>query len=158
MMNEIKFNLNGTEVTVAKDPTCRLLDVLRDDFSLFGPKEGCGEGECGGCAILLDSKIVNSCITPVGNVQGKTVVTIEGLSETARGKAIAEAFASHGAVQCGICTPGMIIATESLLNANPTPTEEEIRDGLSGNLCRCTGYNMIVAAVASLAEEGGGLW
>lgn len=157
-MNEVKFILNGEETISKADPTSRLLDVLRHDYKLFGSKEGCGEGECGGCAILLDHKIVNSCITPLGYVQGREVMTIEGFSQTLKGKVIKEAYAAHGAVQCGICTPGMIIATESLLNSNPKPTEDEIREGLSGNLCRCTGYNMIVKAVQYLVEEEGDLW
>ena len=157
-MNEVRFVLNGEEVVTTSDPTSRLLDVLRTEYGLVGSKEGCGEGECGGCAVLLDHKIVNSCITPLANVQGRDVITIEGFSETLRGKVIREAYANHGAVQCGICTPGMIIATESLLNANPRPTELEIRDGLSGNLCRCTGYNMIVKAVQHLVDEEGDLW
>jgi len=158
MMNEIKFSLNGIEVTSKSDPTSRLLDILRHEFELFGSKEGCGEGECGGCAILLDHKIVNACITPLANVSGRDVVTIEGLSETVRGKTIQKAYADHGAVQCGICTPGMIIATESLLHSNPKPTEAQIREGLSGNLCRCTGYNMMVKAVQYLVAEEGDLW
>jgi len=157
-MSEMKFTLNGEEVTTSSAPTSRLLDVLRHEFGLFGSKEGCGEGECGGCAVLLDHKIVNSCLTPLGNVRERDIVTIEGLSKTLRGKVIGEAFAAAGAVQCGICTPGMMIATESLLSANPSPSEEEIRDGLSGNLCRCTGYNMIVKAIQYLVEEEGDLW
>lgn len=158
MMNEIKFKLNGEEETLMMDPTLRLLDVLRDEFNLVGVKEGCGEGECGGCAVLVDHKIMNSCITPLANVHGKEVVTIEGFSKTARGKAIQKAFEAFGSVQCGICTPGMVIATESLLCANPKPTEAEIREGLSGNLCRCTGYNMIVEAIEHLVNEEGDLW
>lgn len=157
-MNEVRFTLNNEEVVTTQDPTKRLLDVLRVEFGLVGVKEGCGEGECGGCAVLLDHKIVNSCITPLGNVVGRNVTTIEGLTETVRGKAIQKAFEAFGSVQCGICTPGMVIATESLLSANPTPTEQEIRDGLSGNLCRCTGYNMIVRAIEHLVEEEGDLW
>ena len=157
-MTEVKFNLNGKEVVAKGNPTRRLLDVLRHDFELFGSLEGCGEGECGGCAVLVDHKIVNSCITPLGNVLGREVVTIEGLSETLRGKTIREAFAKNGAVQCGACTPGMVIATESLLHANPKPNEAEIRLALSGNLCRCTGYNMIIKAVRYLVEEEGDLW
>lgn len=157
-MNEVRFVLNGNEVTAEGDPTRRLLDVLRHDFGCTGALEGCGEGECGGCAVLLDHKIVNSCITPLALVQGRDVMTIEGLSETLQGRTIIDAYAKNGAVQCGACTPGMIIATESLLHANPNPTEAEIRDGLSGNLCRCTGYNMIVRAVRYLADEEGDLW
>lgn len=157
-MKEIRFTLNGDEQIIEADATMRLLDILRDSFGLVGVKEGCGEGECGGCAVLLDHKIVNSCITPVGNVHERDVITIEGLSASARGKAIQKAFETFGSVQCGICTPGMVIATESLLSANPSPSEEEIRDGLSGNLCRCTGYNMIVQAIQNLVQEEGYLW
>ncbi len=157
-MIETAFVLNGEKVTTTTDPTARLLDVLRHEFGLFGPKEGCGEGECGGCAVLLDEKIVNSCITPLGNVHGRQIVTIEGLRETPRGKAIQEAYGMHGSVQCGICTPGMVIATASLLHSNPRPSEAEIREGLSGNLCRCTGYNMIVKAVQYLVEKEEYLW
>lgn len=157
-MNEVRFVLNGKEIVSKADPTSRLLDILRDEHGLLGSKEGCGEGECGGCAVLLDHKIVNSCITPLGNVHGREIMTIEAFSETVKGKAIMEAYASNGAVQCGICTPGMIIATESLLNSNPMPTETEIREGLSGNLCRCTGYNLIVKAVQCVVDEEGDLW
>lgn len=157
-MNEIRFTLNGEEVITKQDPTKRLLDILREEFGLVGAKEGCGEGECGGCAILLDHKIVNSCITPLGNVHNREVVTIEGFSKTARGRVIKKAFEAFGSVQCGICTPGMVIATESLLSANPKPTEDEIREGLSGNLCRCTGYNMIVSAIMHIVAEEGDLW
>jgi len=157
-MKNVVFLLNGKTVEYHGDPTKRLLDILREDYGLFGSKEGCGEGECGGCAVLLDYKIVNSCITPLATVHGKEVITIEGLSESLAGKIIKKAFEDHGSVQCGICTPGMMIATASLLHYNSNPSEAEIREGLSGNLCRCTGYNMIVKAVQSLAEEESGLW
>lgn len=157
-MTEIKFTLNNIEVTVKKNPTLRLLDVLRDDFGLTGSKEGCGEGECGACSVLVNGEIVNSCIMPVGNAIGKKIVTIEGFSKTKRYQVLNQAFEDEGAVQCGFCIPGMIIASESLLNKNPHPTDEEIREALSGNLCRCTGYNMIVRAVLLAAERGDGLW
>ena len=136
----------------------RLLDVLRDDFGLFGTKEACGEGECGACSVLRDDQIITTCMVPVGAVQGCRITTIEGLRESARGKCIIEAFADGGAVQCGFCIPGMVIATESLLAANPDPTEEEIRLGISGNLCRCTGYDLIVESVRLAAKRGKGLW
>lgn len=155
---EIKFNLNSQDVCIDRDPTKRLLDVLREDFELVGVKEGCGEGECGGCAVLVNNQIMNSCVTPLGNVVGKEVVTIEGFSKTERYQVLKGAFEEQGSVQCGACTPGMLIASESLLNANNKPTEAEIRDGLSGNLCRCTGYNMIVKAIQIAAERGGNLW
>ncbi|HPJ20780.1 MAG TPA: (2Fe-2S)-binding protein [Clostridia bacterium] len=157
-MTEIKFVLNGENVTIDVDPTKRLLDVLREDFGLTGVKEGCGEGECGACSVLVDNEIVSSCLMPVGNAIGKDIVTIDGFSKTERYRVIHGAYEDEGAVQCGFCIPGMVIATESLLNKNPNPTEEEIRDALSGNLCRCTGYNMIVTAVLRAAERGRGLW
>ena len=157
-MDKIIFNLNGKSVSIEKDGSARLLDTLRDDFALTGPKEGCGEGECGACAVLIDGVIANSCIVPLGNVAGRKVVTIEGFSRTDRFKVLEASFAECGAVQCGFCTPGMIIAAESLLNSNPYPTDEEIREGISGNLCRCTGYNMIVDAVKLASEKGKGLW
>jgi carbon-monoxide dehydrogenase small subunit len=157
-MAKINFKLNEEFVEIDTDLNRRLLDVLRDDFSLTGVKEGCGEGECGACAVLLDHKIVNSCSTPLANVIGKEVMTIEGFSKTKRYAAIKEAFAEAGGVQCGFCTPGMIIATESLLNKNPHPTDFEIKIGLSGNLCRCTGYNLIVEAVKLAIKRGEGLW
>lgn len=157
-MGEIKFVLNDEEVEMNVDLTRRLLDVLREDFNLISLKEGCGEGECGGCAVLVDHQIQNSCVTPIGNVAGKAVVTLEGFSKTRRYEVLKEAYEELGAVQCGACTPGMIIASESLLNQNPHPTEEEIREGLSGNLCRCTGYNMIVKAIQFAVERGDALW
>ena len=157
-MNKIEFVLNEEKVEYQGDLTRRFLDVLRDDYKLLGAKEGCGEGECGACAVLLDVNIVNSCMLPVANVNGRQVMTIEGFSKTKRYEAIEASFREAGAVQCGFCTPGMIIATESLLNKNPKPTEDEIRDGLSGNLCRCTGYNMIIEAVMNVSRREDGLW
>lgn len=157
-MAKIKFTLNNKEIEIDENPNLRLLDVLRDRFGFTGVKEGCGEGECGACAVLINENIVNSCIVPLGNVNGKDIMTIEAFSKTKRYEVIAKAYAEEGAVQCGFCTPGMIIASESLLNKNPKPTEEEIRIGLSGNLCRCTGYNMIVKAVQKASKKGDGLW
>lgn len=151
----VEFMLNGKQVSSQSDPRMRLLDVLREEFAMTGVKEGCGEGECGACAVLLNEKIVNSCIVPLGSIEGQEVKTIEGVRETDRGRTIEAAFADEGAVQCGMCTPGMVIATHSLLHANPNPSEHEIRDGLSGNLCRCTGYNSIVKAVQKVAEKEG---
>lgn len=154
----IDFELNGKKVTVACEPTERLLDVLRNELNLTGPKEGCGEGECGACSVLIDGKLMNSCITAVGSVKGSSVVTIEGFRETKRYQVLEETFAKAGAVQCGFCTPGMIMASEALLSKNPHPTLADIRESISGNLCRCTGYNMIVDAVMMAAEQGEGLW
>lgn len=158
MMTEIKFKLNGENISLLTDPNRRLLDVIRQDFNLTGPKEGCGEGECGACAVLLNGKIVNSCCVPLANVDGQEVMTIEGFSESKQYTIIKNAFAFTGGVQCGFCTPGMIIATQSLLSENPHPTDYEIKIGLSGNLCRCTGYGMIIEAVKKAAIDGEGLW
>jgi len=157
-MNNIRFNLNGQDVAVELDAGLRLLDVLRDHFHLTGTKEGCGEGECGACSVLIDGRVVNSCCFPLANVRGKKVLTIEGLARTKRYQVLKDAFHIEGGSQCGICTPGMIMAAESLLSDNPHPTDEEIRIGLSGNLCRCTGYNMIIKAVKTAAKLGEGLW
>lgn len=157
-MTKIEFILNEQNVEYSGDLSKRLLDVLREDFKLVGSKEGCGEGECGACSVLINGDIVNSCLLPVANVKGKQVMTIEGFAKTVRYAAIEDSFKEFGSVQCGFCTPGMIIATESLLNKNPKPTEHEIRDGLSGNLCRCTGYNMIVDAIMSVSRREDGLW
>ncbi len=157
-MAEVTFTLNGEKTTVDAPLNMRFLDVLRVKLGLTGQKEGCGEGECGACAILLDGHIVNSCLLPLGSVADKDVVTIEGFKKTERFRIIQEAFVHEGAVQCGICTPGMVIAAENILRRNPRPSDEEVRIGLSGNLCRCTGYNMIVAAVKRAAERGEGLW
>ena len=157
-MNKIKFNLNGQDVSVELDPSLRLLDVLRDHFQLTGTKEGCGEGECGACSVLINGRVVNSCCFPLANANGKKILTIEGLAKTKRYQILKDAFHIEGGSQCGICTPGMIMAAESLLSMNPHPSDEEISIGLSGNLCRCTGYNMIIKAVQKAAELGAGLW
>jgi len=157
-MAKIEFRLNGIPVSLDTDASRRLLDVLREDFALTGVKEGCGEGECGACAVLMDHEIVNSCSVPLANVIGKDIVTIEGYAKTTRYKVLKEAFEEEGAVQCGFCTPGMMIASESLLNQNSNPTDEDIKIGLSGNLCRCTGYNMIIKAVKKAVKDGDGLW
>jgi carbon-monoxide dehydrogenase small subunit len=154
----IRFRLNGREVTTTADPLARLIDVLREERGDVSVKEGCGEGECGACSVLVDGKLMNSCLLPVARVEGASVSTMAGLRETARGKALIDAFAREGAVQCGFCIPGMVIAAEAILAANPAPDEREIRTGISGNLCRCTGYDLIVRAIASAATEGRGLW
>jgi len=157
-MNKITFILNNKTVVTNNDPSKRLLDVLREEFDLIGIKEGCGEGECGACAVLLNNRLINSCLVPLANVNNQEVITIEGLSETKQGKMIIDAFSEEGAVQCGFCTPGMVMASHALLSQNPNPTDHEIRIGLSGNLCRCTGYNMIIKAVQRASKEGEGLW
>ena len=154
----IKFTLNGELVSVATEPLRRLLDVLRDDLGLKGAKEGCGEGECGACSVLIDGRLTNSCLVAVETVADRSVMTIEGFRETERFKVLEAAFIEAGAVQCGFCTPGMIMAAEALLSINPNPSEQEIREAISGNLCRCTGYGMIVEAVRIAAQRGEGQW
>jgi carbon-monoxide dehydrogenase small subunit len=154
----LSFTLNGSEKTVETDPLRRLLDVLRDDFGLTGVKEGCGEGECGACAVLIDGKLSNSCIVPVGTVQGASVLTIDGYRETERFRVLEESLAESGSVQCGFCTPGFVMAAESLLRTNPEPDLTAIREAISGNLCRCTGYHMIVEGIARASRIGASLW
>jgi carbon-monoxide dehydrogenase small subunit len=148
---EISFAVNGKPVTVRAYPMERLLDVLRHELGLTGTKEGCGEGECGSCSVLMDGVLVNSCLIPVLQVNSSEVTTIEGLAANGRLHALQQAFLECGGAQCGICTPGMILAACHLLCKKPHPTIEEIREGLSGNLCRCTGYAQIVEAVAEAA-------
>ena len=155
---KISFKLNGKDVSLELDPSMRLIDVIRDVLHLNGTKEGCGEGSCGACVVLMDGKSVNSCLLPVANVIGHEILTIEGLWETKEFDVLQKAFAETNGQQCGFCTPGMIIAAYSLLKSNPHPTEEEIRAKMSGNLCRCTGYQAIVQAVLLASEEGEGLW
>ena len=151
---EISFILNNKKVTIDVTPSMRLLDVIREELHLTGTKEGCGEGECGACTVLVNGEPYNSCLTPVANVIGKEVMTIEGFRETKAYRVIADAFANQGGSQCGFCTPGMILASYAVLKKNPHPTEEEIREALSGNLCRCTGYNSIVNAVMLANKKG----
>lgn len=149
----ITFTVNGEAREVVVYPMARLLDVLRNELGLTGAKEGCGEGECGSCAVLLDGVLVNSCLVPVLQTSGTSVLTIEGLERDGKLHAVQQAFLDCGGAQCGICTPGMILATLELLGKNSSPTLEEIREGLAGNLCRCTGYMQIFAAVAEAARR-----
>lgn len=158
MVYDIRFTLNGNPVSISTDPLRRLIDVLREDFGCVGTKEGCSEGECGACSILLNGRIVTSCLIPIGAVNGQDVMTIEGVKETEKGSIIVQAFADGGAVQCGFCIPGMVIAAYDLLSRNPNPTEEEIRLGISGNICRCTGYDLIVESIRLAAQRGGDIW
>lgn len=158
MTNDIKFTLNDSETIYNGDPAARLLDVLRNEYLLTGVKCGCGEGECGACSVIIDGRLANSCLIAMGRVEGSSVTTIEGYKKTARFAALDKAYESVSAVQCGYCIPGMLLASECILAANPHPTEAEIRAGISGNLCRCTGYNAIVKAIATAAQEGSGLW
>lgn len=144
---EIKFKLNGKEVIIDTDPSRRLLDVLRNDFKLTGVKEGCGEGECGACSVYFNNKLVNSCIIPVGLVEGEEIETIEGVKKRKVFKVIEDSFQESSATQCGFCTPGFVMASIKVLEENSEITKEVIKEGLSGNLCRCTGYEPIINAV-----------
>jgi aerobic carbon-monoxide dehydrogenase small subunit len=151
--SEISLTINGQRTTVRAYPMERLLDVLRHELALTGAKEGCGEGECGSCSILMDGLLVNSCLVPVLQASGAEIVTIEGLAGEKCLNVVQQAFLDCGGAQCGICTPGMVLAAVHLLRKNSQPTLEEIREGLSGNLCRCTGYMQIFDAVAEAARR-----
>jgi carbon-monoxide dehydrogenase small subunit len=150
---EISLIVNGETKGVRVFPMERLLDVLRQELGITGVKEGCGEGECGSCAVLMDGTLVNSCLVPVLQAEGASIVTIEGLAADFRMHTLQEAFLECGGAQCGICTPGMILAACHLLSKKPAPTLEQIQEGLSGNLCRCTGYVQIFEAVARAAAR-----
>ena len=148
------MDVNGRPVEVDVHPVARLLDVLRERLHLTGTKEGCGEGECGACSVMMNGRLVNSCLIPALQADGATVTTIEGVARESRLHAVQQAFIDHGGAQCGICTPGMILAATDLLQRNPNPSLEDIRYGLSGNLCRCTGYTRIFEAVVSAVKAG----
>lgn len=154
-MNKVRIRLkvNGRDFVLEVSPNKRLLDILRDDLGLTGTKEGCGIGECGACTVLLDGEAVNSCLVLAPQADGKEVLTVEGLGDGKNLHPLQKAFIEHFAFQCGFCTPGMLMAALSLISKNPQPTEEEIRKGLSGVLCRCTGYLPIIEAVKKAAEE-----
>jgi len=152
----IEFRVNGIERSVEAYPMERLLDVLREKFGMTGTKEGCGEGECGACSVLVDGQLVNSCLMPVLQASGCDIRTIEGVAARGRLHPLQEAFAQTGGAQCGICTPGMILAACQLLDRYPRPTDEQIREGLAGNLCRCTGYQKIFDAVRQASEAMAG--
>jgi aerobic carbon-monoxide dehydrogenase small subunit len=149
---EISLTVNGEKKTIRVYPMERLLDLLRHELSLTGTKEGCGEGECGSCSILMNDKLVNSCLVPALQAAGSNLTTIEGLALGPDLTVLQTAFLKCGGAQCGICTPGMILASRQLLDKKPKPTLEEIREGLSGNLCRCTGYMQIFEAVMEAAD------
>ncbi len=149
----IEFNCNGKDVSIEAPPQTRALDLIRDQLGMTGTKEGCGRGECGACTILLDGRPVNACLLPAAKLQGCEVMTIEGVSDGSGGlHPIQESFLDQGAVQCGYCTPGMIMSARALLESNPDPTENEIEEALAGNICRCTGYGMIIRAVLQAAK------
>ena len=153
MLQQYSFELNGTPITVKVSTSTTLLEVLREHLGWTGTKEGCGLGECGACTVLLNGKPVNSCLILMDQVEGQKVTTIEGITGEGEPHPLQKAFVEEGAVQCGFCTPGMIISAYALLKENPSPTREEIRDALSGNLCRCTGYTKIVDAVETAARR-----
>jgi carbon-monoxide dehydrogenase small subunit len=149
----IELKVNGESHRVEVFPMARLLDVLREELRLTGTKEGCGEGECGACTVILDGQIVNSCLVPVAQVNGADITTIEGVGDGDKLHAVQQSFIDHGGAQCGICTPGMILAAVDLLQRNPAPTEADIRNGLAGNLCRCTGYMKIFESVVRACQK-----
>lgn len=148
----MRFTLNGREVSFAGSGARRLLDVLREDLGATGTKEGCGEGECGACSVIIDGEVVDSCLVAVGQVEGCDVLTVEGLADGTPLTALQQAFIEHGAAQCGICTPGMLLAAHVLLKQARRLTADDVREGLAGNLCRCTGYTKIIDAVLSCTK------
>jgi len=150
---QINFKVNGEARSVEGFPMARLLDVLREQLHLTGTKEGCGEGECGACTVIIDGQIVNSCLVPVAQVNGAEITTIEGVAGNGELHAVQQAFIDHGGAQCGICTPGMVLAAVDLLKRNPQPNETDIRNGLAGNLCRCTGYMKIFESVVRAYQK-----
>lgn len=156
MIRDISFLLNDAEVIVGVRPHQRLLDVLRVTLDMTGTKAGCGEGECGACTVLVDGRVVNACLYPAPEIEGRSVTTIEGLlGEDGSLSGLQESLVARGAIQCGFCSPGVILSAKALLDRNPNPTDAEIRDALVGNLCRCTGYVQIVEAVQDAAARLG---
>ena len=156
MKQEIELKVNGELVKVQVEPRRTLLEVLRENLGLTGTKEACNKGDCGACTVLIDGKPVLSCLSLAIEAQGKDILTIEGLAKGYELHPIQQAFVDYGAIQCGFCTPGMIMSAKALLDKNPNPTEGEIRDGISGNICRCTGYLKIVEAIQEAAKIVGG--
>ncbi|HKY42745.1 MAG TPA: (2Fe-2S)-binding protein [Pyrinomonadaceae bacterium] len=153
MRFEVNFTVNGQSQQLEVFPMARLLDVLREQLQLTGTKEGCGEGECGACTVIIDGQIVNSCLVPMAQVDGTRITTIEGVANGNDLHAVQQAFIEHGGAQCGICTPGMVLAAVDLLKRNPEPSETDIRNGLAGNLCRCTGYMKIFESVVRACQK-----
>ncbi len=149
---KVEFVVNGKDVSMDLDPKLRLIDILRDKLYLTGTKEGCGEGECGTCTVIMDGKAICSCLVLASQIQGKEIITIEGLEKDGELDPLQEAFVKHGAIQCGFCTPGMIMSAKALFMNNPNPTDEEIKTAIEGNLCRCTGYGKVITAVKSVRD------
>ena len=150
---KVHCTVNGQQVSFQAYPLERLLDVLRQQLQLTGTKEGCGEGECGACTVFINGEIVNSCLVPVAQVEGAAITTIEGIAGTDQLNSVQQAFIEFGGAQCGICTPGMVMAAVDLIGRNPNPSEVDIRNGLAGNLCRCTGYIKIFEAVVRACQK-----
>ena len=155
MKHNIRLAVNGETYTIAVEPRESLLDVLRDKLGLTGTKKGCNRGDCGACTVIMDGKPVNSCLVLAVEADGKELLTIEGLADKGQLHPVQEAFIQYGAIQCGYCTPGMIMSAKALLDENPNPNEEEIRRAIGGNLCRCTGYVKIIDAIKKAAESWG---
>ena len=153
MKQKVQLTVNGGHHVIEAFPMTRLLDVLREELHLTGTKEGCGEGECGACTVILDGKIVDSCLVPVAQVEGATIKTIEGVAVDDQMHEVQRSFVEHGGAQCGICTPGMVLAAVDLLSRNPNPTVDQIRTGLAGNLCRCTGYIKIFESIVRACQK-----
>ena len=152
MSVRVEFTVNGDPREILVNPGETLLDVLRDDLGLTGTKKGCGKGECGACTVILDGEAVPSCLVLAASVNGKKIITIEGIAENGKLHPLQEAFVKYYAVQCGFCTPGMILTAKAYLDVNPNPSEEEVREALQANLCRCTGYEKIVEAVMAVVN------
>lgn len=154
-MKQVKLTVNGKAYEISIPPWRTLLEVIREDLKLTGTKEGCGLGECGACTVIMDGKTVNSCLVLATEADGKQITTIEGLAEGEKLHPLQQVFVDHGGLQCGFCTPGMIMSAKALLDENPHPTEDEIKEGIAGNLCRCTGYTKIIESIKAAAEDMG---
>jgi len=152
-VQQVSIMVNGKSYKISTPPWRTLLEVIREDLGLTGTKEGCGLGECGACTVIMEGRAVNSCLVLATEADGKQITTIEGLAEGDKLHPIQQAFIDHGGLQCGFCTPGMIMSAKALLDGNPTPSEEEIRRGIAGNLCRCTGYTKIIESIKAAAEN-----
>jgi carbon-monoxide dehydrogenase small subunit len=154
-LKEINLTVNNRPYRLSVLPWRTLLEVIRENLGLTGTKEGCGLGECGACTVLIDGRAVNSCLVLAAEADGKEITTIEGLADGDKLHPLQQAFVDHGGLQCGFCTPGMILSAKALLDENPTPTEEEIKQGIAGNLCRCTGYAKIIESIKAAENMGG---